>query len=136
MLFTLALLVPPHYKRSDKTMLGKIYKQERNKIHMEILLAIIGSSATASIVTGIFSLISAKKQKHSGTEKGIQVLLYDRIDQRGEEYVARGYVTPKELEKIIGMHNIYHNDLHGNGYLDSIMERVKKLPIHYTEEEK
>jgi hypothetical protein len=28
------------------------------------------------------------------------------------------------------MHNVYHDNLNGNGFLDSIMAQVKNLPIH------
>jgi hypothetical protein len=28
------------------------------------------------------------------------------------------------------MHQVYHDDLNGNGFLDNLMRQVKNLPIH------
>lgn len=98
---------------------------------MQILLAILGSGALASIISGIFTLIANKQKKESGIESGVRILLYDRIKHLGIKYIERDYITNEEYEDLILMHKVYHNELHGNGFLDDIMEQVKRLPRHY-----
>ena len=97
---------------------------------MTILLAVLSSSALASLISGIFTLLSAKQKKNSRVEAGVRILLYDRIKHLGTKYIERGYITDDEYEDLIKMHSVYHNSLHGNGFLDDIMERVQKLPRH------
>ena len=96
---------------------------------MEILLAIIGSGALSSIIAGIFSLIQNRKNKKDGVSKGVRQLLYDRIKYLGRCYISDGTISAEDLEDLMQMHGIYHTDLGGNGYLDSLMEQVKHLPI-------
>ena len=57
------------------------------------------------------------------------MLLYDRIKHLGNSYIHKEYVTSEELEDLTAMHQIYHNNLNGNGFLDDLMSRVKNLPI-------
>lgn len=96
---------------------------------MTILLAIIGSGALSSLIAGIFGLIQHRKSKKDGVSKGVRQLLYDRIKHLGRCYISEGAISAEDLEDLMQMHGIYHSDLGGNGYLDSIMEQVKKLPI-------
>ena len=96
---------------------------------MEILLAIIGSGALSSIIAGIFSLIQNRKNKKDGVSKGVRQLLYDRIKYLGRCYISDGTISAEDLEDLMQIHGIYHTDLGGNGYLDSLMEQVKHLPI-------
>lgn len=95
----------------------------------DILIAVIGSSATAAIISGIFSLAKGRRRKHDGVTTGVRQLLYDRIKYLGRCYIDRKEISSEDLEDIIEMHRIYHDDLDGNGYLDSLMDAVKKLPI-------
>ena len=59
-----------------------------------------------------------------------RTILYDRIKHLGKSYISRGYVTVEELEDLTHMHSVYHDGdkLNGNGFLDSLMETVNKLP--------
>ena len=59
----------------------------------------------------------------------VRELLYDRIKHLGKSYLERGSITSEELKDFISMHNIYHNTLEGNGFLDEIVRQVKELPI-------
>ena len=99
---------------------------------LQIILSIIGGG----FVTGVFNLIvwrlnrkAAKEDKGDDLAAGLRILLYDRIKHLGCSYIARGSVTAEELEDLIAMHKVYHDNLDGNGYLDSIMSKVKSLPI-------
>lgn len=97
---------------------------------MEIVLAILGSSALAAIISGIFGLIGSRQQKESGVEAGVRILLYERIKFLGTRYVEKKYISNDDYEDLLKMHQVYHNALKGNGFLDDIMEQVKKLPRH------
>ena len=94
---------------------------------MEILLAIFGSGALAALISGIFGLIRDRKAKKDGMRAGVRQLLYDKIKYLGRKYIAAGEVSEEDLEDLIDMHKIYHDELEGNGYLDHIMTEVKKL---------
>ena len=96
-----------------------------------IIIAIISSGALSTLISGLFSLWQMKKKKQDGVSEGIKILLYDRIKHLGKAYIERGYVTAEELEDLTTMHNIYHDPdgLNGNGFLDTLMNNVKHLPI-------
>lgn len=96
---------------------------------MEIIIAVLGSSATAAIISGLFGLFRDRKKRQDGVAKGVRQLLYDRIKFLGRSYISKREISSEDLEDLIEMHRIYHNDLDGNGYLDSLMEAVKRLPI-------
>lgn len=107
---------------------------------MELVLTALCGAAGAALVSGIFSvrlwrLNRKAAQEDRATDKtdnltcGVRVLLYDRIKHLGKTYLAHGYITTEELEDLINMHKVYHNELGGNGFLDSVMEQVQSLPI-------
>lgn len=94
----------------------------------EIILAVIGSGALSAFISGAFTLYTAKRKRDDGLKAGMRALLHDRIKYLGLKYIEEGAVVSGDLEDLIEMHRIYHDDLGGNGYLDEIMSKVKKLP--------
>lgn len=125
---------------------------------MEVILSIIGGSCGAAIVAGAFGLLqwrlnrkaqkedraadrkfadcAARGEEIARVEKRVDALykadriqMYDRIKHLGKAYIAKGYIASDDLEDLIDMHKCYHDDLGGNGFLDSIMEQVHRLPI-------
>lgn len=94
-----------------------------------IIIAIISSGALSTLISGIFNLWSARKKSKDGVRAGMKMLLYDRIKHLGKAYISRGSITTDELEDLTEMHRIYHFDLDGNGFLDTLMNNVQKLPI-------
>lgn len=94
-----------------------------------IIIAIISSSAFTALVNGLIAWRREKRQKETGVAAGVRMLLYDRIKHLGKSYIERGSISAEELEDLISMHNIYHDDLNGNGFLDAIMTSVKALRI-------
>ena len=124
----------------------------------ELLRAILGGAVGAAFVTGVFGIIkwlldrkAAKedrkedketmldKQRDSELEEirgelsdlkvAIRAQMYADIKKAGKEYISRGSITAEELEALISAHQVYHNTLNGNGFLDSLMEKVKRLPV-------
>ena len=105
---------------------------------MSVWTAILTGGVAAAVVSGIFSVIlwrlnrrAEKEDKADDIKIGLRILLYDRIKHLGKRYIEREYITAEELEDIMAMHKVYHDNLHGNGFLDSIMEQVKALQIHH-----
>lgn len=118
---------------------------------MQVLLTILGGAVGATIVSGVFGIITWKlnrkaekedKAEEKAEEKeneeavqlanlivGVRTLMYDRIKHLANSYLKRGWITSEELEDLIAMHSVYHNELKGNGFLDSLMDRVKMLPV-------
>ena len=122
---------------------------------MEFLKTFLGGAGGAAIVAGLFALIqwrlNRKAQKEDkavamnaancaarGEEiKALQnnvnalivadrTILYDRIKHLAKSYIKRGWISVEEYEDLKRMHKVYHDDLGGNGFLDSIMAEVDK----------
>lgn len=125
---------------------------------MEILQMILGGAVGSSIVVGLFGLImwklnrkaakedkaedreeEKKKQADSEMEEikdklenltiAQRTQMYNLIKKDGKSYLARGSITSEELEDLIDSHRVYHDVLKGNGFLDSLMDKVKRLPV-------
>ena len=92
---------------------------------MEVIIAAVGSGALAAIISGIFGMA----QKGGVVRKVLRQILYNDIKCFGREYIAAGEISDEDLEDLISMHMIYHDDLKGNGYLDHVMQSVKALPV-------
>lgn len=95
----------------------------------EIVIAVLGSSVVSAVVSGLFGLLQARKRRVDGVSAGVQALMYDRIKYLCKSHLSRGSIASNDLEDLIRMHRIYHDDLDGNGYLDELMEAVSHLQI-------
>lgn len=94
-----------------------------------VIVAIIGSGALSALITGIFTERANRKRIEDGTQAGVRMILYAWVKMLGKGHIEKGYVTVEELEDLKAMHSIYHNELKGNGFLDTIMDKVEKLPV-------
>lgn len=101
---------------------------ETGSILLTLVGMLLGSTALSALITGLLANRREKKKKHGGVEAGVRALLYDKIKYLGTKYISDGKVATDELEDIIAMHNTYKQELGGNGFLDAIMDDVKKLP--------
>lgn len=95
----------------------------------EIIAALLGGSTLSAIISGLFGLWQTKQRKQGGVAAGVQALMYDRIKYLCKSHLSRGQIASNDLEDLIRMHRIYHDDLNGNGYLDELMGAVEDLPI-------
>lgn len=125
---------------------------------MQLLMTVIGGAVGAAIVSGIFGIIMWKlnrkaqvEDRHedkeqesadalkaevetindqlSGLTVAMRMLMYDRIKHLGNSYLKRDSISSEELADLIEMHRVYHDTLKGNGFLDTLMEKVKALPV-------
>ena len=128
---------------------------------MEGLIGLLGSAFGAAIVAGFFGILQwrlnrkAQKEDRAADSKAancaargaeIRVLekkvnalmvadrtiLYDRIKHLAKSYIKRSWISVEEYEDLKRMHQVYHDDLEGNGFLDSIMAEVNKLEKRVT----
>lgn len=96
---------------------------------VELLIAVLGSSALSALVSGIISLIAKKMDTKDGYRKGMRLILKDRVKFLCLSYIEQGWVYADELEDLLAMHDCYHTELGGNGYLDALIGKVKALEI-------
>lgn len=123
---------------------------------MEVFLELLKSASGAGIVAGLFGVWqwrlnrkahaqdrAAEKELVSCAARGQEIrelreqvnhlivadrmILYDRIKHLAKAYIKRGYITVEEFEDLKRMHEVYHDDLNGNGFLDEVMKEVYKL---------
>ena len=90
-----------------------------------IVVAVLGSGAFSALVNMVCRMLEEK----SGQNEAMRLLLKDRLRFLCVHYVHQGWIYEDELEDLIRMHDCYHNKLHGNGYLDTLMAKVKALEI-------
>lgn len=93
-----------------------------------IVAALLGSGVLSTLISNIFQRRAEKRKQNDGVNAGVRMLLYDKIKYLGLKHIAAGKIKADELEDLIEMHRTYHG-MGGNGFLDSIMEQVHKLPI-------
>lgn len=56
-------------------------------------------------------------------------LAHDRICEKGELYMQRGYITKEEYEDLHDYLYVPYTRLEGNGTASKIMKEVEKLPL-------
>jgi hypothetical protein len=102
----------------------------------EIILASCGGALVGglfSVITWILNRRAVKKDKSEaqkgGIAAGVQILLYNQIKTLACAHIKKGEITTEDLEDLMRMHKIYHDELHGNGYLDELMHAVLALKI-------
>lgn len=87
--------------------------------------------STAQILAKLKELedkIDNIEDRLGGLERAQKITMHERIKRLAAKYCEAGKISFDDFEIIKQMHSIYHNDLHGNGFLDSVMEDVERLP--------
>ena len=87
--------------------------------------------STAKILAKLDELetkINGLEARLGGLERAQKITMHERIKRLAAKYCENGQISYSDYEIIKQMHEIYHNDLHGNGFLDAVMEDVDNLP--------
>ena len=87
--------------------------------------------STAKILSKLDELetkINGLEKRLGGLERSQKITMHERIKRLAAKYCEAGQISFSDYEIIKQMHEIYHNDLHGNGFLDAVMEDVDNLP--------
>lgn len=125
---------------------------------VDVLIAILGGSVGAAVVAGMFSLFKWRLDRKAALEDrevaedradcaargedlkrietrvdglyaAMRMQMYNDIKARGKACISHKCITSEELEDLTNMHKCYHDDLGGNGFLDTLMKQVRHLPI-------
>lgn len=103
---------------------------------MDVMLAIIGGSCGAAIVTGLVALIQFfinRKDKRTGKaniqDKALRYLMLYIIQERAKQHIKEKCISLEDRRSLHHWHDLYHNGLGGNGDADSLMDAVDKLPL-------
>ena len=118
---------------------------------MQYIINVITCGIAVSIIEGIREWLIFKRERKAKKEdqnalnsedrlkkvesatsaliKGQKYMLYDRIRYLGHAYISDGEIDFDERRILNDMHNVYHNDLGGNGDLDILMKEVNCLPL-------
>jgi len=91
---------------------------------MELFLAILSSSAVATIVSSIINRIDKK----DNLSKAVQLLMLGEIKLQGKDYLSIGEINLEELQAFNECYQVYKK-LGGNGYAETIHSKVNALPI-------
>lgn len=123
---------------------------------MEWVIDLLKSAFGSGIVVGFFGLVQwrlnrkAQKEDKAADKKLVscaargeeintlqltvnalivadRTILYDRIKHLAKAYIKRQWISVEEYEDLKRMHKVYHDDLKGNGFLDSIMAEVDRI---------
>lgn len=94
-----------------------------------IIIAILGSGLLSTIINQLCSFYQRKAEQKTGVNSALRLILKDRLRFLCVHYIQQGWIYEDELEDIITMHKCYHDDLKGNGYLDTLMSKVKSLEV-------
>lgn len=94
-----------------------------------IVAGVISSGLISTILTLIVNQINRAQDKRSGANEAMRLVMKDRLRHLCRKYIDQGWIYEDELEDIFAMHRCYHDTLKGNGYLDSMMDRIKHLEV-------
>lgn len=94
-----------------------------------IIVAIIGSGVINTALNHFLLMKEKAKDEEDGAKEAARLMMKDRLRFLCIHYIHQEWIYEDELEDLIAMHNCYHDNLKGNGYLDDLMRRVKNLEI-------
>ena len=98
-----------------------------------IVVAILGSGAFSGMVAALINAIRDSKKKLSAEEAAradaIMYLLAGQIRSECQEHINNGEIDIEDLKRLEKAWSIYHDKLGGNGFLDTVMSGIRKLPL-------
>lgn len=95
---------------------------------MELLIAILCSSAFTAIVNAVIELLKNRSGKQSNANKGIMFALLFALQNYGEKLIKAGSIDLEDYKQFDEMYQCYRA-LGGNGYAERIKKEVDNLPI-------
>ena len=95
----------------------------------QLWIALLGSSVLTALINVLYLLVLQRINRRKGVADALRLLLQSQIKYLGKKYIMTGAICADDLQEIIEMHRVYHDELYGNGYLDELMARVRSLPI-------
>lgn len=87
--------------------------------------------STAQIMAKLNELegkLNRLENRLTGLERAQKITMQERIKRLAMKYCEKGEISTSDYAVIKEMHDIYHNDLGGNGFLSAVMDDVENLP--------
>lgn len=104
-------------------------KMNSGEIAVTITVAIIGSGLFNKLLDYFINRKEKNNDEYRSVQKANRLIMKDRLRFLCMHYINQGWIYEDELEDIMAMHECYHNDLNGNGFLDKQMASVKQLEV-------
>ena len=106
----------------------------------EIVIAIASGGIGAAIATGVMSIIlykvkradakaDAQNTKCVMQTTAVRYIMLYIIREECEKHIARGYITYEDRRMLHKWHDLYHDELGGNGDAKLLMAAVNALPL-------
>ena len=105
---------------------------------MEFVIGILGAGIGSGLMAIVLAALQRKWKKEDEARidpelikalvEAQKVMIVDRVQYLGGNYIHAGEISLEEKETIKAMHKAY-KALGGNGHLDTVMEEVDKLPV-------
>ena len=96
---------------------------------MEWLAELLGGAMGAALVAGVFALIQKRAIKKDAYGKALRYLMLYVIQDRAKQHIKDGCITLEERRSLHHWHDLYHNELGGNGDADALMAQVDRLRL-------
>lgn len=72
---------------------------------------------------------SITKQEFDAVVRGVRGLLYAQLEKMCTEYITEGHITASDLNDLRRYFYEPYAEMHGDGTIKSLMERVENLPL-------
>lgn len=92
----------------------------------DVVIALLGSSVLASLISGTFQLINNRKSKQSKMEDGIKLLLLSAVINDGEKIYSKGNISRDEYHSFMATYNAY-KALGGDGWADGVKNKIETM---------
>lgn len=93
---------------------------------MEIVLAIVGSSALSALVSGVFGILRDRKAGSQKMQEGMKLLLLSSLKRDGKDILKEGKVSKQDYDAFMASYNAY-KELGGDGWADMVKKQIEDL---------
>lgn len=94
-----------------------------------IIVSIIGSGVLNTLITHVLSAKEKKKQNADDIVTGLRLLMKYQLQDLCEEYISQNWIYEDDLKDLLEMHEYYKKHLNGNGFFDTLINKVTSLDI-------
>lgn len=94
---------------------------------MEIIIAIVGSSAFTALVNGIIEIVKNKTGRQSKQNKAVMYSLLYCLQAYGEKLKEKDHISLVEYKQFVEMFTTYKEN-GGDGFADIIKSEVDAIP--------
>ena len=103
---------------------------DKTSILITVLGAVFASTGFWTLINNIYQ---QKIRKRSAEQRALIGLLHERIFERCEEVIDRGYISREEYENLEYLYKPYI-EMGGNGTAKRLFEEVNRMPIKEVEQ--